>query len=94
MVDEEHYTPYKVDSLLKDYPPIHNQLAPAIEQWLKDRTVTDINIEDLSIKQVMSNQQVHFLVAIKRLNELLDENIPSDQRRKLLKILNQPVYFE
>jgi len=94
MIEEEGYTPYKVDLLLKDYPSIHEKLGDTVTQWLLDRTINDVVIEGLSIKQVMIKRQLHFLVAIKKLNTLLDKNIPIKVRNSLLRRLNRQVIFK
>lgn len=94
LVDEMNYTPYKVDLLLKDYPSLRDQLGEAVEQWLKDRTVADVAVEGFSIKDVMEKRQVHFLVAVKKLNILLDKSIPVEERDKLRKTLSRQVVFK
>lgn len=94
LIEEENYPIHKVELLLKDYPPIHPQLEDALKQWLQDRTVSDVVVDGLSISQVMSNRQTHFIVAIRDLSQLLDENIPVEKRSKSREILGTPIYFE
>jgi hypothetical protein len=94
MVEENHYTPQKVDLFLKDYPPIHDDLGEAVEQWLDDRTIKDTVVDGLSINEVMTKQRVHFLQAVKKLNMLLDENTPSEERKLLRKILSRQVILK
>ncbi|HOT98984.1 MAG TPA: hypothetical protein PLO13_08340 [Anaerolineaceae bacterium] len=93
MVEEQGYSPQKVDRLLADYPPIHEPLADAVKQWLEDRTISSVKVEGLEIQQVMQDQHYHFLVAIKKLNLLLDESTPTDERKRLLEDLRTPAIF-
>lgn len=93
MVEEQGYSPQKVDRLLADYPPIREPLADAVKQWLEDRTISSVKVEGLGIQQVMQDQHYHFLVAIKNLNLLLDESTPADERKRLLKALQTPAIF-
>ena len=94
MIGEERYSPRKVDLLLAEFPPVDDRFGEPIEQWLEDRTVPDIEVEGLSLREVMDNKQVHFLVAVRTLNELLhDRFLPADRSRRI-KALRTPVVFE
>ncbi|MCI0558928.1 MAG: hypothetical protein MN733_10565 [Nitrososphaera sp.] len=94
LIEELGYVPNKADLFLKDYPPLHEKLGAAVEQWLKDRTVANVSIEGLSIDGVMEKQQTNFLVTVKNLNELMDESIPIEERKEKKEILNTQVFFE
>jgi hypothetical protein len=93
LIDEEHFLPLNADRMLKDFPPIQEPLAQAVQKWLEDRTIVDISVEGLTIKKVIHDQGYHFLIAVKNLNKLLDQTIPEDERKNLLKALKIPSVF-
>lgn len=95
MVNEENLPTEKVDMLLKDYPPLSDEFREIVEQWLANGTIHDqFEAEGLTIPVVMDNQQVHFLVAVSKLNELLNENLSKDKKEELKKMLSEKVFFE
>jgi len=94
MVEEQGFTPSKVDLLLADYPAIDERFAAAIEQWLESRTLAEISVHGISLKEIIENRQFHFLVAIRRLNDLLDEQVPSPDLNREIEALRTPVVFE
>lgn len=94
MVDEQGYTANKVDQLLADYPAVDDRFAEAIEQWLEDRTIADVSVDGLSLKEVIDNRRFHFLVAVRTLNELLEKELPEPDRSRQVEALRTPVYFE
>ena len=63
LINELGYIPVAADFFLRHYPAIHDELAPAVERWLEDRTVLDTEINGISIKQVMQIQACNFLMA-------------------------------
>jgi len=93
LLDELNYHPFDVDLFLRDYPPLHDDLGRAVDQWLTDRTVADVAVEGLSIQQVMRRRRSHFLAAVRDLNTLLDETIPAEKRRKFRDILSRPAFY-
>lgn len=93
LIEEQGFSPQRVDRLLADYPLIREPLASAVKQWLDDRTISPVKVEGLEIQQVMQDQHYHFLVAVKNLNILLDESTPDDERKRLLKALRTPAVF-
>ena len=84
LVSELGYKPYQADSFLDDFPAIHDELEESVKAWLEDRSILDVEVEDLLISSVMETQSCNFLFAIKYLNRLLDEDI-SPETRDLLK---------
>ena len=94
LIKEMGYSKRNANLLLQDFPPLPEQLTGAVRKWLNDRTVTEIVVDGISLQEVMDNQQVDFLVAVRELNKLLDPSIPLDKRENLKKILQEPVFFE
>jgi hypothetical protein len=93
LIEEQGFSPQRVDRLLANYPLIREPLASAVKQWLDDRTISPVKVEGLGIQQVMQDQHYHFLVAVKNLNILLDESTSDDERKRLLKDLRTPAVF-
>lgn len=91
LINEFGYTSIGADSYLRRYPPIHDELVPTIQQWLKDRSVQDVNTHGLSIREIMRIQNFHFLEAVKYLNVLLDEDLSSDDRDELIDFYRTPI---
>lgn len=91
LINELSYTPIAADFFLRHYPAIHDELAPAVERWLEDRTVLDTEINGISIKHVMQIQACNFLMAIIHLNVLLNPNLTDEQRTILLRVKDTPI---
>lgn len=93
LIEEEKYPAVDVDQLLHDFPPVGDPLAQAVQQWLADRQIIQVDIDGLTIHQIMENRQYHFLTAIKALNRLLDETISPEQRARLRRSLSRSVRY-
>jgi len=93
LIEEERYGAFDADQLLADYPPIGDALAQTVEQWLQDRQILDVQVEGLTIQQIMDNRQYHFLVAVKALNRLLDPSRTPEQCLRLRNSLSRPVQY-
>lgn len=91
LVTELNYKPTNADIYLQDYPPIHDELSEAVNQWLEDRSIKNISISGLSIKEIMETRRCHFLMAVQNLNRMLDEDLTPHQRERLIEILKKPV---
>jgi len=73
------------------YPPIHDELAPAVMRWLQDRSIVDISVGDVTIGELMAARPTHFLQAVRLLSRLLDDDIPIGERNARAKRLCRPV---
>lgn len=93
LVSELGYKSFQVDKLLENYPTIHDPLAGAVQQWLEDRTILDVAVEGMTIEFVMHNRRCNFILAVEKLNRLLDEDLMPDQRQRLVQYLMQPVEY-
>jgi len=87
LVSELGMDPLDVATFLEDYPPIHEDLAPAVERWLSDRTVLDVGVGGVTISQVMHARPTHFLMAVLLLNSILGKDIPPEDRPGLARNL-------
>lgn len=94
LIQRERFSPDKVDLLMADYPAVDDRFGDAIEQWLEDRTIAEISVHGISLREVLENKQVHFLVAIRSLNELLDTTFREPERSRQIEALRTPVVFE
>jgi hypothetical protein len=93
LTKELGYKDYAVKGLLKDYPQIHDELSHAVEKWLEDRTIEDVDVFGLSVKELMNiNDNETFLHAIKMLNALYNMN--EEERTNFIRILRKPHTFE
>lgn len=94
LIEEMKLPAFDVELFLKDFPPLHDSLSSAVEQWLKDRTIGEIVVEGLTIKDVMKKRRCHFLVALRDLNVLLDESIPVEKRQRFKETLKRTVHYQ
>jgi len=90
LTDELGYNPVSADLFLRDYPPIHDELAAAVQAWLKDRTILDVSVLGLSISDIMRVRHSHFLMAVQDLNRLLDPDLSEEDRQRMVRILSKP----
>jgi len=90
LCSELGYSPIEADSYLRDFPVIHDELADAVQRWLEDRTVLETNIFGLSIKDYMRTHHSHFLMAVRDLNHLYDNDLTPERRDRLVGILRKP----
>ena len=90
LVTELGYTRTEADSYLRDYPPIHDELALGVDRWLEDRTILDTSVMGIAITEIMQLQHAHFLMAVQELNRLLDNDLTPAQRDRLVEILRKP----
>jgi len=91
LVAELGFSSFDADWFLRDYPRIHDELAEAVTRWLTDRTVLDVSVGGVTIKEVMQTRGDHFLMAVRLLNRLLDADVSPDQRERMARLLRRPV---
>jgi hypothetical protein len=91
---EEKLTPFQADNLLNHYPPIHDSLRGAIDQWLEERTMPEVAVEGITLGEVMEKRHCHFLIAIRDLSRLLTAELTPEKREQWHRILTTPVYYE
>lgn len=91
LVNELGYKPSEAEVFLVDFPSIHDELAPTVEQWLKDRSVNDVSVNGLALSELMRNRHRNFLLAVRELNLLLDPNLTPEKQNKLTAILRKPL---
>ncbi len=89
LVDELDYKEFEAEHFLKDFPNINEELVPAVEQWLKDRTIVDTDFGGITIKDVMKTR-CHFLMAINQLNRLFDDDLSDEKKKRLKELLKKP----
>ncbi len=94
LMEEEHLPSFRVDLILKEFPPIDEALATAVKQWLEKRSFDDVQVDGLSISEVMRLRRCHFLIAVKDLARLQDPELPAESRRRLREILSKPVIIQ
>lgn len=93
LVSELEFEPDEADLYLNHYPDLDDTLGKAVETWLKDRSILDIEIEGITIQQVMQNHNIHFLGAVKSLNGLLTRKLTSEQKEAIKTSLkNRPIH--
>lgn len=91
LIAEQGFSSIAADAFLNDFPPIHDELAEAVLHWLADRTVFDVDVAGVSVKEVMETRGDHFLMAVRLLNRLLDADVSPDQRERMARLLRRPV---
>lgn len=91
---ENNFSQREIDRLLANYPPLPDDFAPLVEQWLQDFIIPDFKVDEISIKKVMELRHSHFLVALRDLARLRDETLTPEKREQWRRILTSPVHFE
>jgi len=69
-----------VDSFIEKYPLLNDSLGTVVDQWLLDRQIPDLEIEGVSLIEVIRKRDSHFLKAIRDLNRLFDPTLTADQK--------------
>jgi hypothetical protein len=90
LTDELGYEDWHADFFLKDFPTINKELVPAVQQWLKDRTIVDTDFEGITIEEAMKASGGNFLVTIRRLNRLFDDDLSEEDIRFLKESMKKP----
>jgi len=91
---KQGHAPYQVDILLKNYPPLQDELGMVVEKWLQNQESPDLDVDGLTLKDVMETRRSHFLVAMRDLNHLLDPALTDEERVQWRRILTTPVRYE
>ena len=86
------YSRTEVNLFMENFPVLHPSLEPIVEQWLEDRTIVDIEVEGLSLKDVMEKQQRHFLAVIVKFDALLDDTLSIEDRQRLHRFLKRQLW--
>lgn len=73
------------------FPVLDDQLEESMKQWLTDRTVVDVSVEGVSLKEIMEKHGSNFLYAISSLNDLLNPKMDPVQKEALKKFLASPL---
>jgi hypothetical protein len=86
---------FYVDRLLESFPEeLSDTLAPAYNQYVNDGTVSDVEIDGVSLSTLMDALRAHFFVALKQLDQLIKTPEGSADREKLKRLFTTPVHFE
>lgn len=89
MINELGYTSYEADKLLETLVVIHDDLKDAVDRWVIDRTIQDVNVSGVSLKTIMERRRINFIVAIRYLNRLLDDDLPDQLRTSMISMLQR-----
>ncbi len=90
----QNMKPRQIDSILRRFPSLPDKLGPSIDKWLKDQQIPDIEVDGISVRQVMENHNSHFLVALADLAVLLDPDLLPEKREQWHRILRRRVMYE
>lgn len=85
---------HQINLLLKNYPSLQDDFGKAVEQWFIDQTIPDLEVEGITLKDVMANRHSHFLIAIRDLSHLLDPTLSPEEHKQWRRILSTPLYYE
>jgi hypothetical protein len=91
---DQNIKPHQADRLLEHLSPVPDRLGHFIDQWLQDQTVPDVEIDGITLKQVMDNHHSHFLIAICDLAMLLDPDLTTEKRTQWRRILSTQRKYE
>jgi hypothetical protein len=64
LIDELEYTKYEADVTTEDLLNLDDSLIPVFAAWLKDRTITDIEISKTSLVKLMRENSLKFPSAL------------------------------
>jgi len=90
----QNHKPYQIAILLKNYPLISDDLGELIDHWMDNQEILDIEIDGVSLKDVINNHKSHFLVAIRDLDRLRDPSLTPEKLDQWRRILTTKRYFE
>ncbi len=91
---QEQVKAVSIESLLKHFPPLPDELGKLVETWMATRLVPDLVIDGISIHDVMQVRECHFLVALREMRKLLEPDLSTEERAQWRRILTTPVHFE
>jgi len=91
LTEELGFSALGASMFLRDFPPIHDELAKSVSRWFSDRTVLDVSVGGISLKEVMQARGDHFLMAVRLLNRLLDADVAPEEREEQAQLLRRPV---
>lgn len=74
-----------------DFPELHEKLEGPMRKWLEDRTVEDVEVDGVSLKEAMEVPGSNFIFAIQGLNDLLTGTLSDDERKALVYHLKNPM---
>lgn len=83
-----------VDSFVENYPPLDDSLGVVVDQWLTDRQIPALEMEGISLREVMEKRASHFLKAIRDLNRLVDPTLTAEQKSNWKRIITAQQYYE
>jgi hypothetical protein len=91
LTTELGYQPAQAVAFVRDFPAIHDELADTVNRWLQDRTVIDTSIYGVTISEVMRVRRSNFLLALRAVNRLLDQDVDDDRRNQMIQDLRMPI---
>ncbi|MHB8806570.1 MAG: hypothetical protein ACYC59_03210 [Anaerolineaceae bacterium] len=94
ILESEQINPGKIQYILNNYPPLNDKLGLAVEQWLNNQPISNVEVEGLLLSDVMEKRHSHFLSAIRDMNKLLDPTLPHEKHDQWRRILSTPIYYE
>jgi hypothetical protein len=90
----EHHSQSKVEFILKNFPPIDDKFASAIEQWMNGQAIPEIEVDGILLSEVMEKRHTHLLETIWDMNKLLDPTMLPKSHEQWKRILTTPIYYE
>lgn len=73
------------------FPDLHEKLEGPMKKWLDDRSVEDVEVEGVTLREVMDAHGGKFLEAISGLNDLLVKDLTDEEREALKVLLKKPM---
>jgi hypothetical protein len=90
LIDEMEYSEQKAESFLQDFPQLHPEPLSALKKWLDDRTIVETDFQGITIQEIMDNFEGNFLMALKRINRLFDEDLTDEEKKSFVDSLKKP----
>jgi hypothetical protein len=91
LINEFAYKPADADHYLSNYPSLDDALIEPVKTWFIDRSILEIELEGITIQQVMQAHKCNFLTAISSINDLFSSPLTIEQKETLKKFLTTPL---
>lgn len=90
----EGYTPGAIRAFQEDALTLKSPLLEAAQHWVQSGQIPDVQIDGVTLQQVMQNHHNHVLAALSEMQVLQRETLSEEERQYWVQYLNSPLSFE
>ncbi|QKG83382.1 hypothetical protein GXN76_02110 [Kroppenstedtia pulmonis] len=74
LIHEEGYSETMAETFSETLVNLHEDLQPALDQWLEDRTISEeITVESVTLKMIMEKRRDDFMGALGSMSVFIEE---------------------